>query len=107
MWTHCCLAACWLPHDLWLTIPLLLGRWSAPSAQNCCLAARQLLDAEISIPSQVSEQYAEIARGWWKKAGVEDKVDLMLGLASESVGKLIEEGKSGTYDLAFIDAGEP
>lgn len=52
----------------------------------------------------ISAEYTAIARRYWKLAGVLDKIDLRLGSALETLDKLIAEGHSDSYDLAFIDA---
>jgi predicted O-methyltransferase YrrM len=47
------------------------------------------------------------AKTFWEKAGIANKVELIVGDARDSVKKLISEVKAGTrpeYDLAFIDA---
>jgi predicted O-methyltransferase YrrM len=54
----------------------------------------------------VSEEFTNIARKHWAKAGVADRIDLRLGPASDSIQKLIALGESGTYDFAFIDANK-
>ena len=52
----------------------------------------------------ISEKYTSKARLFWKEAGVADKIELRLGNASESLEKMLNEGLSGTFDMAFIDA---
>jgi len=59
------------------------------------------------IALDTNEEYSAIGKKYWKKAGVEDKIDLRIGPAVESLQKLIDEGKSNTFDLAFIDADKP
>lgn len=52
----------------------------------------------------VSEQYTNEARAAWREAGVEKRVDLRIARALRSLEALRDEGREGTYDLAFIDA---
>jgi predicted O-methyltransferase YrrM len=56
------------------------------------------------IACDVSEEYTQIARKFWQKAGVEQKVQLILGNAKESLKQLLEAGEQEAFDLAFIDA---
>ncbi|HZX42496.1 MAG TPA: class I SAM-dependent methyltransferase [Myxococcaceae bacterium] len=55
----------------------------------------------------ISEEYTSIARRYWKEAGVEDRVDLRLGPATETLGRLLAAEGPGSQDLTFIDADKP
>ena len=51
-----------------------------------------------------SEQYTKIACEFWKKAGVDNKIELMLSEGNEVLDDFINRGQKGEYDFVFIDA---
>jgi caffeoyl-CoA O-methyltransferase len=59
------------------------------------------------IACDINEEYTKLARGYWKEAGVDHKIDLRLGPATETLNGLIAAGEAGTFDFMFIDADKP
>jgi predicted O-methyltransferase YrrM len=56
------------------------------------------------IACDISEEWAAVARRFWREAGVAHKIDLHLAPAVETLRNLVERGESGSFDFAFIDA---
>jgi caffeoyl-CoA O-methyltransferase len=49
----------------------------------------------------ISVEWTDIARRYWKKAGVDDRIELRLGPAADTLAAL---DPNRTFDFAFIDA---
>lgn len=56
------------------------------------------------IACDVSEEYTKIARRYWHKANVENKIDLRLAPAVDTLNQLLESNQEETFDFVFIDA---
>jgi predicted O-methyltransferase YrrM len=54
--------------------------------------------------ADVSKDWTDIARRYWAKAGVSDRIDLHLDGGKAVIARLLERGEAGSVDLAFIDA---
>ena len=80
---------------------LEVGVFTGYSSLSVALALPH--DGKI-IACDVSEEYTVIARRYWQKAGVADKIDLRIALALETLDRLLADGQAETFDFAFIDA---
>jgi predicted O-methyltransferase YrrM len=56
------------------------------------------------IAADVSEEWTNVARKYWKKAGVDGRIELRLGPAAETLEQLLKAGEASRFDLMFIDA---
>ncbi|NIW86846.1 MAG: SAM-dependent methyltransferase [Gammaproteobacteria bacterium] len=70
---------------------------------SICVAETLPADGRL-VACDVSEEYTGMARRYWRAAGVEDKIDLRLAPAVETLDTLVAGGEGGTFDFAFIDA---
>jgi predicted O-methyltransferase YrrM len=60
-------------------------------------------DARITC-FDISEEYTAVARKYWAKAGIADRMELKLGPAAELLQAMLDKGAKGKIDFAFIDA---
>ena len=56
------------------------------------------------VTCDISREWTEIARRYWKEARVENRVDLHVGSALNTLDRLLAEGQERRFDLVFIDA---
>lgn len=56
------------------------------------------------VTLDVNADWAAIGRRWWREAGVEGRIELRLGLALESLDRLLAEGAGSSFDLVYVDA---
>jgi predicted O-methyltransferase YrrM len=66
--------------------------------------AMGLPDDGRMIACDISEEYTAVAKRYWKEAGVDQKIDLRLRSARDTLDELVKTGEAGTFDFAFIDA---
>lgn len=91
----------WLVATLGARRCLEVGTFTGYSSLAVALA---LPDDGTITCCDVNEEYTAIARRYWAEAGVADKVELRLAPALETLDALLQEGRAGSFDFAFIDA---
>jgi len=70
---------------------------------SICIA-RGLADGGRLLCCDVSEEWTAVAREHWERAGVADRIDLVIAPAGETLAALPDDPP---IDLAFIDADKP
>jgi predicted O-methyltransferase YrrM len=78
---------------------LEIGTYTGYSALAVALALPK--DGRI-ICCDISEDWTAVGKPFWKKAGVEKKIDLRIGPALQTL-----KGLQGPFDFVFIDADKP
>jgi predicted O-methyltransferase YrrM len=95
----------WLTRLLGVRRHLEIGVFTGYSALAVALAMPA--DGQI-VACDVSEAFTDVAREYWHKAGVEDRIQLVLQPALDTLRQLLDkEGGEGSFDMAFIDADKP
>ncbi|MDH2428417.1 class I SAM-dependent methyltransferase [Sphaerisporangium sp. TRM90804] len=66
--------------------------------------ARALPPGGRIVTCDINERWTRIARRYWERAGVADRIELRIGDAKETLAALTAEPGPGTFDLVFVDA---
>ncbi len=80
---------------------LEIGTFTGYSALAVMLALPA--DARL-ICCDIDAEVTSVARRYWEKAGIADRIDLRIGPALETLDKLLAGGGEGSFDFSFIDA---
>jgi predicted O-methyltransferase YrrM len=79
---------------------LEIGTFTGYSALSVALA---LPEGGRVVALDVSREYTDRARRYWKEAAMENRIELRLGPGLVSLDGMIEAGE-GSFDMGFIDA---
>ena len=71
-----------------------------------CMAMALPDDGHI-VACDINKEYTDIARQYWQRAGVAEKIELVLAPAIQTLDRLINNGRQEHYDFVFIDADKP
>jgi caffeoyl-CoA O-methyltransferase len=78
-----------------------IGTFTGYSA--LCMA-RALPEDGTLVACDVSEEWTAIARDAWKEAGIDDRIELRIGPALDTIRAMPREPQ---FDVAFVDADKP
>ncbi len=70
---------------------------------SLCVALALPISGQV-IACDISDDFTQVARRYWKAAKVDPKIQLRLGPALKTLEQLLSEGQAETFDFAFIDA---
>ena len=56
------------------------------------------------LACDISDEYTRVAGPYWQRAGVADRIELVLAPALQTLDARLAAGEAGRYDFAFIDA---
>jgi len=68
-----------------------------------CVAQALPADGKL-IACDISEEFTSVARRYWAKSGIADRIELRLAPALDTLKSLLSGGGAGSFDFAFIDA---
>jgi predicted O-methyltransferase YrrM len=80
---------------------LEIGTFTGYSA--LAVAAALPADGRLTC-CDVSDEWTQVARRYWREAGVAERIDLRLAPAADTLRDLLRESGPDSFDFAFIDA---
>jgi predicted O-methyltransferase YrrM len=78
-----------------------VGTFTGYSALTVALALPE--DGRV-LACDISDEYTRIGRPFWRQAGIEHKIELVLAPALQTLDARLAAGDAGLYDFAFLDA---
>ncbi|MCW8830805.1 MAG: class I SAM-dependent methyltransferase, partial [Gammaproteobacteria bacterium] len=70
---------------------------------SICIASALPDDGEL-ICCDDSDEWTQMARSYWQKAGLQDRIKFYLQDALLSLQQLLDDSAAGSFDFIFIDA---
>lgn len=56
------------------------------------------------VTCDITERWPEIGADYWRRAGVQEQIEVRVGVATETLEKMLADGFSSSFGLIFIDA---
>lgn len=66
--------------------------------------AQALPDDGTLVACDVSTDWTDVGKPYWQAAGVDERIDLRIAPALETLNDLLSSGMAGEVDMVFIDA---
>ncbi|GAA4473406.1 class I SAM-dependent methyltransferase [Phytohabitans houttuyneae] len=66
--------------------------------------ARALAPGGTVVTCDISDRWPAIAAEYWRRAGVDDRIEVRIGDARQTLAALADERGPDSFDFAFIDA---
>lgn len=70
---------------------------------SLCVAEALPADGRL-VACDTSEEWTQVARRYWREAGVDGRIELHLAPATQTLDRLLAQGGAGSFDYLFIDA---
>jgi caffeoyl-CoA O-methyltransferase len=81
-----------------------IGTFTGYSALAVALALPE--DGRL-FACDVSKEWTDVGRPFWREAGVESRIDLRIQPALTTLDELIAQNQRGLFDFAFLDGDKP
>ena len=78
-----------------------IGTFTGYSALTVALALPA--DGKI-LACDISDEYTSVGKPYWQRAGVMEKIEMVIAPAMKTLDARLAAGEAGRYDFAFIDA---
>ena len=58
----------------------------------------------LVVACETNEEWASIARRYWRQAGLSDRIELRMGPAMDTLADMLRQSQDNSFDFVFIDA---